>query len=334
MVFARRELFGTAFAAGLAAAARASAQQKIDGPTPAAGDPDAPVWPSRERYRLWPKGPPGTPRRLPMFNPTMNGPRGARELWLRGIANPELQVYRPARADGSALLALPGGGYEFLSVQNEGLDVAERFNAERTTVFVLAYRLPGEGWANRHLVPLQDAQRAMRLIRSRAADFRIDPARLGAIGFSSGGHLAADLATAYAERTYAPVDEADSLSAKPAFAALIYAVTTLRASEGHRGSRDNLLGPNPAMTLTDTRSPLLHVRPETPPCFLVHAIDDETVPVANSIDWMAACRSAKVPVEAHFFAEGGHGFGLHLPRDQSGSRWPDLLALWMRRHGG
>ena len=334
MVLDRRELFGTALAAGLTAATGASAQQWGDPPTPAARDPDAPFWPSRESFPLWPNSPPGTPRQLPAFNPTMNGPHGARELWLRGIANPEVHVYRPARADGSALLAFPGGGYGFLSVQNEGLDVAERFNAEHTTVFILTYRLPGEGWGNRHLVPLQDAQRAMRLIRSRAADLRIDPARLGVIGFSAGGHLAADLATAYAESTYAPVDEADRLPAKPAFAALIYAVTTLRPREGHRGSLDNLLGPNPATTLIDARSPLLHVDAQTPPCFLVHALDDGTVPVANSIDWLAACRVAKVPAEAHFFAEGGHGFGLHLPRDQSGSRWPDLFALWMRRHGG
>ncbi|HEX4736547.1 MAG TPA: alpha/beta hydrolase [Allosphingosinicella sp.] len=334
MVLDRRELFGTALAAGLAAATGASAQQKDDAPTPAAGDPNAPFWPSRERYPLWPKNPPGAPRQLPVLNPTMNGPQGARELWLRGIASPEIQVYRSARPDGSALLAFPGGGYEFLSVQNEGLDVAERFNAERATVFVLTYRLPAEGWANRHLVPLQDAQRAMRLIRSRAADFRIDPARLGVIGFSAGGHLAADLATAYAERTYAPVDEADGLPARPAFAALIYAVTTLRPSEGHRGSLDHLLGPDPATSLIDARSPLLHVDAQTPPCFLVHAIDDGTVPLANSLDWLAACRAAKVPVEGHFFTEGGHGFGLHLPRDRSGSRWPDFLALWMRRHNG
>jgi acetyl esterase/lipase len=334
MAIARRELFGTAFAAGLAAAIPASAQPWGDPPTPAAGDPDAPLWPARERYRLWPKGPPGAPHPLPAFAPTMNGPHGARELWLRGIADPEIQVYRPARPDGSALLALPGGGYEFLSVQNEGLDVAERFNAERTTVFLLSYRLPGEGWGNRHLVPLQDAQRAMRLIRSRAADFRIDPARLGVIGFSAGGHLAAHLATAHAERTYAPVDEADALPARPAFAALIYAVTTLRPSEGHRGSLDNLLGPDAPAALIDARSPLLHVDARTPPCFLVHAVDDGTVPVLNSIDWLGACRAAGVPVEAHLLTEGGHGFGLHLPPDLPGARWPGLLALWMRKHGG
>jgi acetyl esterase/lipase len=334
MAIARRELFGTALAAGLAAATGARAQQPGDGPTPAGGDPKAPLWPAPEHYPLWPKAPPGAPRPLPVFKPSMNGPPDARELWLRGIANPEIQVYRPARPDGSALLALPGGGYEFLSVQNEGLDVAERFNAEHTTVFVLTYRLPAEGWANRHLVPLQDAQRAMRLIRSRAADFRTDPARLGVIGFSAGGHLAADLATAYAEPAYAPVDDADRLPARPAFAALIYAVTTLRPHEGHSGSRDKLLGPDPAPALIDARSPVLHVDARTPPCFVVHAIDDDTVPVQNGIDWLAACRAAKVPVEAHFFTEGGHGFGLHLPPSLPGSRWPDLLALWMRKHGG
>ena len=330
----RRELFGSALAAGLAAAAPAAAQQWGDPPTPAAGDPDAPFWPSRERIALWPKSPPGTPDRLPVFAPSMNGPHGARELWLRGIAAPEIQVYRPARPDGSAMLALPGGGYGFLSVQNEGLDVAERFNAERTTIFVLAYRLPGEGWGDRHLVPLQDAQRAMRLIRSRAADLRIDPTRLGVIGFSAGGHLAADLATAFAEPAYRPVDKADTLSARPAFAALIYAVTTLAPREGHRGSLDNLLGPDPSAALIEARSPLRHVRAETPPCFLVHAIDDDTVPVENSIDWLAACRAAKVPAEAHLFTEGGHGFGLHLPPSLPGSRWPELLVLWMRKHMG
>ena len=174
----------------------------------------------------------------------------------------------------------------------------------------------------------------MRLIRSRAGDFRIDPARLGVIGFSAGGHLAADLATAHGERAYAPVDDADTLSARPAFAALIYAVTTLAPREGHRGSLDNLLGPDPSRALVEARSPLRHVGAATPPCFLVHAIDDDTDPVANTIDWLAACRAAKVPAEAHLFGEGGHGFGLHLPAALPGSRWPDLLALWMRKHGG
>jgi acetyl esterase/lipase len=262
----------------------------------------------------------------------MNGDPGSRELWIRGVAMPEVHVFRAPHADGSSLLAFPGGGYEFLSVQNEGMDPAERFNAERTTVFVLTYRLPAEGWTNRSVAPLQDAQRAMRLIRSRAADFRIDPARLGVIGFSAGGHLAADLAVSFDQPIYKPVDAADQLPARPAYVGLIYPVTTL-GGETHGGSRDNLLGLNAPADLIAARSPVLHVTASTPPSFVLAAFDDGTVPVDNSFEWIAACRQAKVSVEAHLLAQGGHGFGFHLPRDNPGSRWPDLFALWMRQHG-
>ena len=230
-------------------------------------------------------------------------------------------------------MAIPGGGYGFLAIQNEGLHVAERFNADRTTVFVLSYRLPAEGWANRALVPLADAQRAMRLIRARAADFKIDPNRLGIVGFSAGGHLAADLSVSYDQPVYAPVDAADRLSAKPAFSGLIYPVATFQ-SFTHGGSRDNLLGPNPPQALLHARSPELHVNSATPPSFVVHAFDDGLVPIDNSLAWIAAARAAKAPVEAHLLTEGGHGFGLHLPPSNPGSRWPDLFSLWMRRHGG
>lgn len=232
------------------------------------------------------------------------------------------------------MLSLPGGGYQFLSVQNEGLDVAQNFNARGTTVFVLVYRLPGEGWANRHLVPLQDAQRAMRFIRARAADFNIDPARLGVIGFSAGGHLAADLANAHGERTYAPVDAADRLSARPAFVGLVYPVTSLQPRNGRSTSGGNLLGPDLSPALVRARSPVLHVSAQTPPSFLVHSLDDPVVPLENSLDWLAACRAAKVPAEAHFFTGGGHGYGLHLPATMPGSMWPQAFALWMRMHGG
>ena len=332
MAIDRRALIGLSLGAGLLAAGSARAQWG-DPPTPAEGDPDAPAWPSRETYRLWPTRPPGAPGKLPSPNPTMNGPKGARELWVRGVPDPQLHVFRPARPDGSALLSLPGGGYQFLSVQNEGLDVAQRFTALGTTVFVLTYRLPGEGWKDRHLVPLQDAQRAMRLIRARAKEFDIDPARLGVVGFSAGGHLAADLATAYAERTYANVDEADRQSARPAFAGLVYPVTSVRP-RGQSRSGLGLLGPDASPALMDARSPVLHVTAQTPPSFLVHSLDDPVVPLENSLEWIAACRQAKVQVEAHLFAAGGHGYGLHLAKDLPGSSWPELFALWMRKNGG
>jgi acetyl esterase/lipase len=319
---------------GLAAlAASAALAQDYRDPASVAVEPGAPLWPSREKFALWPGTPPGAPRRLPQPQWVMFPDPAYRQLWIKGIATPEVNVFRPALSDGSAILAVPGGGYGFLAVQNEGLDVAERFNADRTTVFVLSYRLPGEGWTDRSIAPLQDAQRAMRLIRSRAAEFRIDPARLGVLGFSAGGHLAADLATAFDEHAYAPIDDADSQSARPAFAGLIYPVTTLEAGT-HGGSRDNLLGPNAPGGLVAARSPVRHVAATTPPSFVVAAFDDGTVPVANSLDWIAACRKAKTSIEAHLLAEGGHGFGLHLPRDNPGARWPDLFAAWLRKHGG
>jgi acetyl esterase/lipase len=313
--------------------AAAAAAQDYHDPAEIASGPAAPPWPSKERFALWPGQPPGAPRSLPRPAWTMTGDPGYRQLWIKGVAAPEVNVFRPALPDGSAILAIPGGGYSFIAVQNEGVDAAERFNAERTTIFVLSYRLPGEGWVDRSIAPLQDAQRAMRLIRSRAVEFRIDPARLGILGFSAGGHLAADLAVSFDQPTYKPVDAADRLSARPAFAGLIYPVTTLGA-ETHGGSRDNLLGSNAAGDLIAARSPVLHVSPSTPPSFVVAAFDDGTVPIDNSFEWIAACRKAKVSVEAHLLSEGGHGFGFHLPRDNPGSRWPDLFALWLRKHGG
>ena len=322
----RRTFLGS----GLAMIAAAAAAQSE--PTPYSSDPTAVPWPPKERFPLWPGRPPGAPPKPVVPNWTMNNPAPNRELWIRGVPMPEVHVFRAAHPDGSSILSLPGGGYEFLSVQNEGIDVAERFNAERTTVFVLTYRLPVEGWSNRALVPLADAQRAMRLIRARAADFRIDPSRLGIIGFSAGGHLAADLAVSYDRPAYRAVDGADTLSARPAFAGLVYPVTTLGTAT-HGGSRDNLLGPNASAAVVAARSPVLHVTGATPPSFVVAAFDDGTVPIENSFEWIDACRRTQVSVEAHLLAEGGHGFGFHLPRENPGSRWPDLFALWMRKHG-
>lgn len=310
-----------------------AAAQDYQDPARVAADPSPPPWPSKERFPLWPGIPPGAPRPLPSPKWTMSGDPTYRQLWIEGVAQPEVNVFRPALPDGSAILVIPGGGYGFIAAQNEGLDVAERFNAERSTVFVLTYRLPDEGWANRSLVPLQDAQRAMRVIRSRAAELRIDPARLGAIGFSAGGHLAADLAVSHAAKVYAPIDAADRLSARPTFVGLVYPVISLdqKVSEGSTGP--NLLGANPTASEVAARSPALRVTADTPPSFITAAFDDPLIHIDNSLAWIDACRRAKVSVEAHLFSEGGHGFGLHLPMELSGSRWPDLFALWMRKHG-
>lgn len=316
---------GIALAAGSATASPSS---------PLSSSPDATFFPPKEHYPLWPGPPPGAPAQAIVPDWVMEGTAPNRELHIRGIASPEIHIFRPARSDGSALLALPGGGYGYLSVQNEGMDVAERFNAERTTVFVLTYRLPGEGWHDRSLVALQDAQRAMRLIRSRAAEFRINPERLGVIGFSAGGHLAADLAVSHALPTYSAIDSADQLSARPAFFGLVYAVVSLDPNISQGESAPNLLGPNPTPDQIAKRTPVLHVTGDTPPSFIVAAFDDGLIHIDNSLSWIAACRRARSSIEAHLIAQGGHGFGFHLPSDNPGSHWPDLFASWMRRHGG
>jgi acetyl esterase/lipase len=280
---------------------------------------EATVWPPREHFPLWPKRPPNSPRHLPTPNNEMSGQPPRRELHLSGVAAPVVGVYRPAKPDGRALLSLPGGGYRYLSVENEGINVARTFNPLGVTVFVLAYRLPGEGWLEPQDVPLQDAQRAMRLIRARAADFAIDPAKLGVVGFSAGGLLAASIATAFADPVYAPLDAADELPARPAYAGLVYPIIT--------GDRMRVGALGAARFDTDRR-----VNRDTPPIFITHALDDPIVPAAQPMAMLAACQAARVAVEAHFFQEGGHGFGpAYLPPELPGSHWPQLFDLFIKR---
>jgi acetyl esterase/lipase len=263
----------------------------------------------------------------------MNGPKGARELWVRGIVKPEINVFRPHRSNGSALLVFPGGGFDFLSVQNEGTNVARRFIASGFTVGVVSYRLPGEGWANRQRVPLQDAQRAVRVFRAYASRYGINPSGIGILGFSAGGFVAADLVTAYDEPCYQAVDEFDKMSGRPDFAGLIYPVASLEPGIGHKGTADRLLGPDAAPGELAKYSPARHVRPGMPPCFIAHAMDDATVPVEASFRLLDGCRRMKVPVEAHFFLNGGHGFGVRASEDLPAARWPELFQIWVASIG-
>lgn len=172
---------------------------------------------------------------------------------------------------------------------------------------------------------MQDAQRAMRLLRARAPGL----ARYGVLGCSAGGHLAATLATGHGERVYAPVDAADREGARPDFAGLLYPVTTLALPDTHAGSRAHLLGPDPSPAAVARRSPVEHVGKGTPPCFVLHSFDDTVVPVACGLRWVEACRAAGVPVEAHLLERGGHGFSVHLPPGNPGALWPGLFDRWV-----
>lgn len=285
-----------------------------------------------ERIPLWPGTPPGAPAPLPRLKVEQRRSPERIETWITGVAVPTIEIYRPVRSNGVGLLSIPGGCYAFLAITNEGSEVARVFTAMGYTVAVLTYRLPAEGWRDRADVPLQDAQRAMRLFRARSAALGLTS--IGITGFSAGGHLAASLATAYDERVHAPVDAADRPSARPDFAGLIYPVTTLVLPDTHAGSREHLLGTAPSEAQVALRSPVLHVDARTPPSFLLHALDDDVVPVGCSLSWLTACRKAGVPVEAHLIETGGHGFGTSLPPGNPGALWPELFHRWIGQRMG
>jgi acetyl esterase/lipase len=276
---------------------------------------------------LWPRKPPGAdsyaPHKLPADWPA---------VFLRNIAIPELHVFQPARPNGRALLVIPGGSYQFVSVANEGAAVAERFTAVGTTVFVLTYRLPNEGWTARSDVPLQDAQRAMRVIRSQASRFRIDAATLAVIGFSAGGHLAATLATQHSLLVYSPVDAVDEVSPRPFAVGLIYPVVTMMTPWTHQLSRQLLLGTSPSDAEVERRSAERRVDAATAPMVLVHALDDDAVPAENSLQLLSAMRAAERPIELHLLQEGGHAFGVGYP-DTPSARWMELFQAWWMRIG-
>lgn len=298
-------------------------------PFTVAGPSDAATvsgWPSAEIIRLWPDAAPG---HAGFHTPTL--PADWPVVFLRGVEIPTLHVYRPERPDGRALLVCPGGSYVFVSIANEGVDVAKAFTPYGFTVFVLVYRLPGEGWQARSDVPLQDAQRALRLIRDRAQALQINPTQIGVMGFSAGGHLAASLLTGWQETVYSPIDAADDISARPDYAALLYPVVTLSDPYTHHDSRRCLLGDTPSPALIAQRSPEQHVTSTNPPCFIAHAADDETVPVDNAVLLYTALRQAQVPAELHLFERGNHAFGIGIPGLPCGA-WTTMLEQWTQRH--
>jgi acetyl esterase/lipase len=287
-----------------------------------------------ETVPLWPGLPPGARATLPHEEIVDRiKTTGVQDRYVTGIARPVLTVFRPPHPNGAALIVAPGGGYVLVVIDKEGFEVGRRMSAAGVTVFVLRYRLPGDGWDHASDVPLQDAQRAVRLVRANAKRFGIDPARVGFMGFSAGGHVATSIATRFAEAAYAPVDAADSLSARPDLSCPIYPVVTMDPAAAHAGSRTMLLGPNPTPEQERFYSPERNVRDDTPPTFLVHAWDDTSVPVENSLRYLEALRAHKIAAEAHLFAEGGHGFGLRGAAGKPAAAWPDLCLAWAGRQG-
>lgn len=293
------------------------------------------AWPAfpAEEIDLWPGTPPGAPAVLPIEQVIETGTAEHHGRMVKGMARPRMKVFRPAQPNGAALLVTPGGGFSVIVIDVEGYQIAPWLSARGWTVFVLYYRLPGEGWANRADVPLADAQRAMRLIRSRATEYGFDPEKVGALGFSAGGHVCGDLATRHDAKVYDAIDSADRLSARPAVAAPIYAVQSMSLPLAHGGSRDMLLGPNPSPEMERAHSPAHNVSSRTPPCFMAHAEDDRVVSVENTLQMRAALKAAGVKVETHLFTAGDHGFGLPGPAGEPARNWKEMFVTWARAQG-
>jgi acetyl esterase/lipase len=324
----RTALLGT-LALGLAARAGAQTRPPAtpDSPHMAAPDPT-------ETIDLWPQGAPGAPAVLPVETVKERSKDPAyNDRFVFGISRPRMAVFRPTRPNGAAVMITPGGGYSWVVVDKEGYEMARWLAARGVTAFVLFYRLPHEGWAAGPDAPLQDSQRAMRLIRHRAGAYGIDPKRVCAMGFSAGGHVCADLLARFSAKVYEPGDAADRLSARPDLAAPIYPVVSMTPPAAHAGSRKNLVGENASPERERAHSPHLNIPADAPPTFLLHAEDDASVPVENSLLLRSALNARKVPVETHLFADGGHGFGLRLARGKSVEGWQEIFWAWARKKG-
>ncbi|MDD4969373.1 MAG: alpha/beta hydrolase [Paludibacter sp.] len=248
------------------------------------------------------------------------------------IVNPNLEVY-PApkeKSNGTAVVICPGGAYVGLAIKHEGAQVAKWLNSLGVTAFVLKYRMPDDSiMNNKSIAPMQDGQRAIRLVRQRAKEWGIDPTKIGIMGFSAGGHLASTLSTHFNEKVYEPED---LTSARPDFSLLIYPVISMDSNVTHWGSRVNLLGGKPAPELVKHFSNELQVNSETPPAFMVHSLDDDAVPVQNSINYALALQKFKIPCELHLYQTGKHGYGMGKSTNTE-STWPEACEKWLKVKG-
>ncbi len=252
-------------------------------------------------------------------------------LWIENVQKPTLEIYLPAKknATGKAMVICPGGGYQGLAYDWEGTDIAKYLNSKGIAAFVLKYRLPkSNAIILGRKAPLQDAQRAIRLVRHNSEKWNISKNQIGIMGFSAGGHLASTLGTHYNDGEDSLTSTIDSLSARPNFMVLIYPVITMRSSYVHQGSRNNLLGKNPTQELIDFYSNELHVNKNTPPTFIVHSTDDKAVSVMNSILFYQALEKEGIYSEMHIYPEGGHGFALAIGQGHL-QTWIDRLSEWI-----
>jgi acetyl esterase/lipase len=271
------------------------------------------------------------PNSLPYATKEVWEPQDNGDTIVHFISQPTLSVFLPdkSKANGTAVIICPGGGYWIASIVKEGYAVARRFNEMGIAAFVLKYRIPNDSaMVDKTIAPLQDAQRAIQLVRMNAKEWNIDTNKVGIMGFSAGGHVASTAATHF-EKSY--IDNSQKIDLRPDFALLIYPVISFTDAIAHIGSRDQLIGKNPSQKMIDLYSGELQVTAQTPPTFLVQASDDNTVPVANSIVYYEALLKYKIPVEMHLYKSGGHGFGMHNSTTEDD--WMNSCKNWMQGMG-
>jgi acetyl esterase/lipase len=280
--------------------------------------PSGPLLPEPDGWiDLWPGAAPGMPAPPPAEEVRERSADPAyNDRAMFHIRRPRLAVFRPARPNGSAMLIIPGGSYARVVMDKEGFETARWLKARGVTAFVLFYRLAIDGWADGPDVSRLDAEQAMRLLRR---DFA--PARIGAMGFSAGGHVCASLLVRAGADT------------RPAAGVLLYPVISLSPPVANVESRVNLLGADPSPERERAYAPYLHVPAGAPPCLLIHAEDDPAVPVENTLLMRAALRARGAGVETHLFPDGGHGFGIRGARGKSVEHWPELFFAWGRYRG-
>jgi len=263
------------------------------------------------------------PNNKPATKPETNMGNGR----ISGVTTPTLTVYLPEKKDSflTAVIICPGGGYARLAIDHEGHEVAKTFNQKGVAAFVLKYRIPTDSsMNNKEVVPLQDAERAIQLVREKAKEWNINPDKIGIMGFSAGGHLASTLGTHF---NMVVIDNPKNINLRPDFMILGYPVISFADSLAHMGSRENLIGKNASAENIKLYSNELQITPQTPPSFLVHASDDKTVKVENSILFFEALLKNKVLAEMHIYERGGHGFGLH--NSTTKSDWFETAINWM-----
>lgn len=251
---------------------------------------------------------------------------GSQNRFVSGIVRPSMIPFLPEKPNGMAVLVIPGGSYRRLMIDSGGVDIALWLNSFGVVAFVLKHRMPNDGHKNGLDVPLQDAQRAVRLIRGNAGKYGVDPGKIGVIGFSSGGHLAASVGTCFDVKVYEPMDEIDRISARPDFIVPVYAGTSTRVWQQEAQKYPPRMPLNPelfARYSTDERA-----TSDTPPAFILVADDDATTPSEHSVSFYLALRRAGVPAELHVFKKGGHGFAIRKAVGPLAS-WTNLCREWM-----